>query len=388
MPGFGQSMTPAQSELEELMRRVAEQKQVSEGREAGGFGGKLAAGVGGFFGFNEQGQSGLPGAFQGVQALAARRAEPALRRAEEARRAEQQRNIADLEGTLSPQERALLRVAPDKFLPKFAERFGQPLKVGQGEALFGPAQGGGVEALGGVDDTFSEGDDLYQFDPTTNELTHLGRRGPTFAEAEAARRNRSDEGLRSRALAVDDRIRSGQLSLAEAAQAEKEQRGQLTKQPTAAQEKARLDYERLRSANATLSGLAGPNGKPYQPSILSDVLGGVPFVGSQLRAATSGTAGQAAKLASGTVADVAVRTHSGGAATNDEVALYEGILTPRSTDTRETLMLKARLRAEFEESKRVAAGYDAGDRPSASTSSAAPPAAPRTVVDINGRRIN
>lgn len=357
--------------------------------------GKFAAGLGGYLGFNSSGVQGFPGAYAGLQDRRARLDAPGIAR-------EQGQIAAGLEEQLSPQERALFRAAPGAFLQHYAERFGRPDKVGQGEALFGPDSGGGVRALGGVSKPFAEGDSLYAHDPVRDEVDFLGQRAPSFAEEtgalgaqtdrmqalEQARHNRAGEGLEAAGLQMQRQQFEAQ-----------NQRGS-ARAPTEAQVKAGLGAQRLQEVERGFYRINKDGEKQLlKPSAQEGFARHIPLVGDYWANATIGGDGQALRLASQAVADLALRTFSGAGANKGELEVYQRIYTPQSTDSLAILEQKVRMRQSLL-SKLQAAAQSGAPLDQASTQQAfretaaefgVTPTAPaqtqnkRKIVDIHGR---
>lgn len=332
---------PSQPQFQSLAQPpgpVTTQAQPRAGNQALG---KLAAGFGGYVGFNSAGAQGFPGAFAGLQDRRARLDAPAFAR--------QQRAISEgLEQHLSPQEQALFRAAPDVFLKNYGERFGRPDKVLQGEALFGPDSGGGVRALGGVSKPFAEGDSLYAHDPVSDQVDFLGQRAPSFAEEiaalgaqtnqfqarEQARHNRAGEGLAAAGLQMQEH----ELGLRALRGF---QDGAQQRPLTEAQQKMKFALSRLEQAEPAF---AAPEGGYYAPNKLIESVRAVPFIGPPLANAGSNNDSQILHQSSTDVSDAILRLFSGAGANKDEIALYRKIYTPLSSDRAETLEHKARLR--------------------------------------------
>lgn len=298
--------------------------------------GKFAAGLGGYLGFNSSGVQGFPGAFAGLQDRRARLDAPAYAR-------QQQEISQGLEAHLSPQEQALFRAAPDVFLKNYGERFGRPDKLSQGEALFGPDSGGGARALGGVSKPFAEGDSLFRHDPVSDQVDFLGQRLPSFSEEtgalgaqtdrlralEQARHNRAGEGLEAAGLQMQRQ------------QFEAQNQRSTTRAPTEAQVKAGLGAQRLQEVE---HGFYNDDGQLLKPSAREGLVRQIPFVGDYWANATIGGDGQALRLASQAVADLALRTFSGAGANKGELEVYQRIYTPQSTDSLAILEQKVRMR--------------------------------------------
>lgn len=331
---------PSQAQFQPLAQPPGPVTTQAQPRQGSQFLGKLAAGFGGYAGLNSAGAQGFPGAFAGLQDRRARLDAPAFAR-------QQQEISQGLEAHLSPQERALFRAAPDVFLKNFGERFGRPDKLSQGEALFGPDSGGGVRALGGVSKPFAEGDSVFAHDPVSDQVEFLGQRLPSFSEEtgalgaqtdrlralEQARHNRAGEGLEAAGLQMQRQQFEAQ-----------NQRGS-ARAPTEAQVKAGLGAQRLQEVERGFYRINKDGEKQLlKPSAQEGFARHIPLVGDYWANATIGGDGQALRLASQAVADLALRTFSGAGANKGELEVYQRIYTPQATDSLAILEQKVRMR--------------------------------------------